>query len=94
MGGKQQRRWLSSRQVNLGTQLKGPPCSAPWKSHTKGHLGECPLWQTLLTKEQPDLPTAEFSIQQSAGLAAPGPGPDPTGRQPGPAWEFSPGGRH
>ena len=49
--------------------MKGPPCSTPGKSHTKGHLGECPPWQTLLTKEQPDLPAAEFSIQQGARLA-------------------------
>ena len=53
--------------------MKGPPCSTPEKSHTKGHLGECPPWQTLLTKEQPDLPAAEFSIQQGDRLPlAPG----------------------
>ena len=48
--------------------LKGLPCSTPGKSHTNGSLRRVPAWGSLLTKEQPDLPAAEFSIQRGGRL--------------------------
>ena len=61
-------RRMFNRQVNRGTQLKGPPCSTPGKSQTNGSLRRVPAWGSLLTREQPDLPAAEFSIQRGGRL--------------------------